>query len=264
MTVPIRSFTSQLEDPIGRSIDDEAPPGLRQEVLDAAFHVIEQARGYSDARLYHIITQSLGMATAGQPYGGIRHSVGRDISRADWPRVYDLICRLWPEVPPDLQPDYLTGVNRILAAYHIAWDLGEDGQLHRVLPPAARSQVEAAFRELSQHRFTAAGTSFLEGMKAYEDRPQRGRDACGSIFDALESVSKEVFDLPKATFGEVLNAARKQQSMMSETISVLQKLYDMANAHFRHGMTTPFTLKQPEVDFVFLSCVAAMLLFVRL
>jgi hypothetical protein len=58
MTVPIRSFTSQLEDPIGRSLDDAAPPGLRQEFLDAAFHVIEQAGGYSDARLYHIITRA--------------------------------------------------------------------------------------------------------------------------------------------------------------------------------------------------------------
>jgi hypothetical protein len=70
--------------------------------------------------------------------------------------------------------------------------------------------------------------------------------------------------MPTATFGDVLKAGRRQQSMTSETISALQKLYDMANAHFRHGMTTPFTLTQPEVDFIFLSCVAGILLFVRL
>jgi len=101
-------------------------------------------------------------------------------------------------------------------------------------------------------------------MAAYDDRPQRGRDSCRNIFDALESVAKEVFDMPRATFGDVLNAARKQQSMASETISVLQKLYDMANAHFRHGMITQFTLKLPEVDFVVVSCIAGILLFVRL
>jgi hypothetical protein len=101
-------------------------------------------------------------------------------------------------------------------------------------------------------------------LKFSEDRPQRGRDACRGIFDALESASKEVSALPKATFGDVLKAVRRQQSMTSETISVLQKLYDMTNQHFRHGMTTPFTLAQPEVDFVFLSCVAGILLFVRL
>jgi hypothetical protein len=137
--------------------------------------------------------------------------------------------------------------------------------LGRVLPPAAHSQVEAAFRELNQPRFAAALGSFRAGMNAYDDRPQRGQDTCKNIFDALESVSKEVFAMPpKATFGDVLTAARKQQSMASETISALQKLYDMANAHFRHGRTTPFALKPPEVDFVLVSCLAGILLFVRL
>lgn len=45
---------------------------------------------------------------------------------------------------------------------------------------------------------------------------------------------------------------------------MLQKIYDMANSHFRHGMTTPFTLKPAEVDFVLVSCVAGILLVVRL
>lgn len=259
----IRSFTSQLDEEAsaGRTVDDDAPSGLRQEFIDLAFHVLAPNESY-EPKLYRVITQSLGISGAGQPYGGFRYAAGRAINAAEWPRVYDLICRLWPPPPVDLREEYRTGVNRILAGYHIAWDLGEDGQLHRVLPPAAHSQVEAAFRELSQPRFSAALGSFREGLNAYDDRPQRGRDTCKNIFDALESVSKEVFGMPKATFGDVLTAARKQQSMASETISALQKLYDMANAHFRHG--TPFTLKPPEVDFVFVSCVAAMLLFVRL
>ena len=117
---------------------------------------------------------------------------------------------------------------------------------------------------MSQPRFAAALALFREAMNAYDDRPQRGRDACKNIFDALESVSKEVLGMPNATFGNVLAEARKQQSMASETISVLQKLYDMANGHFRHGMTTPFTLKAAEVDFVLVSCLAGILLFVRL
>ena len=262
----IRAFTSQFDDQtVTRSVDDDAPPGLRQEFVDAAFSTIEQKPGYNhDARLHRIISQSLGRAPAGNPYGGYRYAISRDITSVDWPRVYDLICRLWPEIPPDLQPEYQTSVNRILAAHRIARDLGDDGQLHRVLPVAAQSHIEAAFQELSQPRFTAALASFQQGMAAYDDRPQRGRDSCRNIFDALESVAKEVFDMPRATFGDVLNAARKQQSMASETISVLQKLYDMANAHFRHGMITQFTLKLPEVDFVVVSCIAGILLFVRL
>lgn len=259
----IRSFTSQFgEDAAGRTVDDDAPSGLRQEFIDLAFHVLPN-QSY-EPNLYRIITQSLGITGAGQPYGGFRYAAGRVINTAEWPRVYDLICRLWPPPPVYPRDEYRTGVNRILAAYHIAWDLGEDGQLHRVLPPAAQHQVEAAFKELSQPRFAAALGSFRAGMNAYDDRPQRGQDTCKNIFDALESVSKEVFGMPPATFGNVLVEARKRQSMASETIAMLQKLYDMANNHFRHGMTTSFTLKPPEVDFLLVSCVAGILLFVRL
>jgi hypothetical protein len=260
----IRGFTSQLEDFTGRSVDNDAPSGLRQEFIDLAFHTFEQETRYDEARLHKIISQSLGLAASAQPYGGFRYAVGRDINRAEWSRVYDLICRLWAELPRVLQPDYRTGVNRILAGYRVVWDLGEDGKLHRVLPLAAHSQIEAAFRELSQNRFAASLASFREAMSAYDDRPQRGRDACKNIFDALESVSKEIFGMPTGTFGNVLAEARKQQSMAGETISVQQKLYDMANNHFRHGMITPFTLKPAEVDFVLVSCVAGILLFVRL
>jgi hypothetical protein len=99
-------------------------------------------------------------------------------------------------------------------------------------------------------------------MKAYDDRPQRGRDVCKNIFDALGSVAKQVFRMPTGTFGKVLDKARGQ--MASETIATLQKLYEMANNHFRHGMTTPFTLKSAEVDFVLVSCLAGILLFARL
>ena len=85
---------------------------------------------------------------AAQPYGGFRYAVGRDIRKAEWPRVYDLICRLWDEVPLELRGAYEAGVNRILAAHSIAWDLGNDGRLHRVTPAAVQEQIAAAFSEL--------------------------------------------------------------------------------------------------------------------
>ena len=196
-----RDFTSQMEDFTGRSVDNDAPPGLRQEFIDLAFHTFEKDQHFDESRLHKIITQNLGFAASGQPYGGFRYAAGRDITRPKWPRVYDLICRLWAELPTNLQPEYRTGVNRILAGYNVAWDLGEDGQLHRILPPAAQRQVEEAFRELSQNRFAAALASFQEAINAYDDRPQWGRDACKNIFDALESTSKEIFGMRRQLSG---------------------------------------------------------------
>jgi len=123
----IRAFTSsQLDDQVnGRVVEDDAPQGLRQEFIDAAFHILGSAPFFGDRRLYDIVAQSLGVAPSGQPHAGFRHATGRDLSKADWQRVYDVICRLWPEVPWDLQAEYRAAVNRILAAYRIAWTWGK-------------------------------------------------------------------------------------------------------------------------------------------
>jgi hypothetical protein len=265
-----RIFSAQLGDggaPENRTVDNDAPGDLRLELIDSVFGLAEadNRNRVTDWQLYQVLKQSMGLAMApDNPMAGPRNGAARQIRDLPWQRVYDLICRWRTEFPSDLQHEYLQRVNVLLSAYRIVWDLGIDGQLHRVLPPAAHSQVEAAFRELSQPRFAAALASFREAMSAYDDRPQRGRDACKNIFDALESAAKEIFAMPTATFGNVLTEARKQQSMAGETSSALQKLYDMANGHFRHGMTTPFTLKKAEVDFVVVSCMAGILLFARL
>jgi hypothetical protein len=264
-------FSAQLNTtaPESRMIDSDAPAGLRLEFLDSVFSLIDTdpEKRVTDWQLYKVLKQSMGLSMApDNPMAGPRGGAGapRQIKDLPWPRVYDLICRWWSEFPEDMRPEYQRRVNILLSAYRIAWDLSEDGQLHRVLPVAVQDQVDAAFKELSQPRFAAALTLFRDAMTAYDDRPQRGREACASIFDALESVAKEVFSMPTATFGNVLAEASKQQSMESGTISAQQKLYDIANAHFRHGMTTTFTLKPAEVDFVLVSCFAGILLFVRL
>jgi hypothetical protein len=172
--------------------------------------------------------------------------------------------RVAAEVPPIFAAEYRSVVNQLLAAYQIAWELGANDQLHRVLPDSVAKQVDTAFRELNQPRFSAALASFQHALNAYNDRPQRGRDACKNMFDALEAVAKEVGRKPNGTFGDVLNDIRKTQFLAAETIGGLQRLYDLANNQFRHGMTTPFALKPAEVDYVIVSCLAGILLFVRL
>ena len=100
-------------------------------------------------------------------------------------------------------------------------------------------------------------------MVACNERPQRPRDACKNIFDALESVAKTLDNKPTGTFNDVLSSLRKSDFFAKETVGGLQKLYDLANSHFRHGMTGPFTLKSAEVDYVVVSCCGAMLLLIR-
>lgn len=265
----VRSFSSQFDDPTAnREIDNDAPAGLRQEWVDAVYLVLErQRRGFSkpdERKLYNIISQSLGIRPSGDPYGGFRYAISRDVDRADWQRFYDLIIRVAAEIPPIFQTEYRRLINQLLATYRIVWELDNDDHFRRVLPAAIGSQMESAFRELSKPRFAAALASFQQGMAAYNDRPQRGKDACKNIFDAVEATAKEVHQMPTATFGNVLAEIRKAQSLSGETIASLQKLYDLANNHFRHGMTSPFALKSVEVDYILVSCCGAILLFLRM
>jgi hypothetical protein len=263
-----RIFSGQFDDLIGRTVDQDAPIGFRLELIDAVFQLVNDSfHTVSDGQLYRVMVQSMGIAGApGNPMNGFRDGAGRQIRNLEWPRVYDLICRWWTEFSEDLRLDYVRAVNIVLSGNRIAWDLRPDGTMARVLPTAIQNQVQTTFAELRAPRFASALTSFQSGMDAYNARPQRGRDACKNAMDALESVAKEVYALPSATFGGVLNDMRSQQppAAAGETISVLQKLYEMANKHFRHGMTTPFTLRTVEVDFVVVSCMAGILLFVRL
>ncbi len=266
---PIRQFSSSVNAaPPIRNIDSEAPDRMRNELIDLLFHIAENNRGsLGPQRLYNIICQSLGESAAGEPYGGFRRGAAQALLRADWTRVYDLLCRLWPELvrmDADAINAYLEGVNRILAAYGIAWEMDTDGELRRVLPSIAHTQVTAAIAELSAPRFAPALVLLKAAIDAFDARPRRDRDACSNIFDAMESVAKEVFHLPNATFGSVLAHVRQNGGVTIEVVSVLDAINTLRNRKFGHGMTVHFDLTSAEVDFVYLSCIGGILLFAKI
>lgn len=260
----IRNFSSsQGLNPSVRNIDNDAPQKMRQELIDLFFNVAEQF--IPENHLYSVISQSIGVRRSANPQAGIRHAAGRDIANVDWNRVYDLICRLWPEFNKvGYYDEYREGVNRILSGYGVVWDLDEDGYLKRVLPPSAQSQIESAIQELSQSRFEPASRLFNDARDAYDARPRRDRDACANVFDAMESVAKEVFSMPASTFGQVVVHIRQINAFNRDIIKVLEAVNSLRNRNFGHGMTAPFNLKSAEVDFTYLTCIGGILLFARI
>lgn len=261
----IRDFSTQEGHiPPARDVED-APQPMRQELIDLCFGLAEQnPRAIGEERIHRVICQSLGVGAAGQPYGGFRYAAGRDVSRVQWTRVFDLISRLWPEFErARLAKPFQEGVNRILAGYAVAWDLTEDGRLHRVLPAAAQAQVTAAFTELNNARYAPALALFNAARDSYNDRPRRDRDACANIFDAMESVAKEKYGMPDVTFGQVVAHIRQVQALNEQVIGVLEAINTLRNRNFGHGMTAPFNLSGPEVDFTYLACIGGILLFTR-
>jgi hypothetical protein len=250
--------------PPQRTIDDDAPLGLRREFLDIAFHLAENHTSPTPDQIYRVIFQSLGLEMTANPFGGYRNRANRDIGTVPWPRFYDLVERLALEFrSAGLFEAYRVAVNPALAANGVVWDIGGHGKLERALPAVARVQVATAFGELGHPRYVPALALLESARQAYDDRPRRDRDACANAFDAMESVAKEKYVMPSATFGQVVAQIEQTKRLHPDIIGVLQRVNQLRNRNFGHGMTTPFTLTGPDVDFTYLTCLAGILLFSR-
>jgi hypothetical protein len=211
------------------------------------------------------MAQNVGISVPGKPWAGHRHAIGRDLASVDWVRVFDLLPRLAHEFRRvGLFEDYRANLNRILAGNGIAWDMDESGNLIRALPEEAAVAVKVAMRELSRPEFDAAQRHLLDAIDAYNDRPQRPRDACANAFAAAESAGKVVFGLPSGTFDDVVRQMRKRRSLQPEIVRALDALNIVRHNHFGHGTAKRFALSGPEVDFVYLSSVAAVIAFARI
>jgi hypothetical protein len=247
-----------------RSVDSEAPREFRNELVDLVFALARDIP-MGEEHFHRLMTQNIGASVSGNPYSGYRYAIGRDLGRADWVRVYDLLPRLADEFHrAGLFEGFRSNLNRILAGNAIAWDMDEEGKLIRVLPEEAATSVRVAVRELARPEFEAAHKLLLDAIDAYNAQPQRPRDACANAFDAVESAGKVVAQVPSGTFGDVLKQLRKDQALASETLRMLESLNTMRHNHFGHGMSEPFSLSAQEVDFVYLSCMAVVILFARM
>ncbi len=256
--------TSQDLTPKVRTINCEAPLKFRNQLIDLAFYLANDA-GLSEDHLYRVTVQNIGASVSGQPYGGYRYAVGRELGKADWVTVYDLIPRLGAEFRKIGRFDeFRENLNRILAGNGIVWDVDEVGGLVKALPPEGATSVRTALHEFSQPEFAAAYKLLLDAIDAYNSRPQRARDSCANAFDAVESAGKVVAQLPSGTFGDVIKELTKRQSLLPETLRALEALNVIRHNHFGHGGSEPFALAPHEVDFVYLSCVAAAVLFGRM
>ena len=264
--VTIRGFSSQLNDGSKARDVEDAPDPMRRELLDCIYSISEHNHEELQPEyVYQAACHSLGFDTQSFVPGGYRPASIRNVTKVEWPRVYDLIARLWPDYERQgLGRSYEEGVNRILAGYNTAWELDDDGKIRRVLPEEAASLVKGTFAELERANLSAALGLFVAGRKAYDDRPQRDRDACTNMFDAMEAVAKTKFQMPDATFGDVVSRMFKSSAVNKNVNQVFLALNDLRNKEFGHGMTIPFRLSKAEVDFTYLSCVGAVLHFVRM
>lgn len=215
-----------------------------------------------DDDLYLIISGVLGVAAAGNPQPNRRQRMMRDLNHCqDWRLVYEVVGALWPQYHCRNRHDlYRTAVNRVLAMHGIAWDLGADGVLHRVLPTAAQVQVVALFEELAQPQLAGAHSLAAAAQEAYDARPRRDRDACSNMFDAMEEVAKVKTGLRGRPFGDVVTEMRRR-GFAPGMADLLNQVNGLRNQTFGHG--NDVVMNRAEVDFTYLLCVGGTLMFAR-
>jgi hypothetical protein len=118
--------------------------------------------------------------------------------------------------------------------------------------------------ELARPEFDAARRLLNDAIDAYNDRPRRPRDACANAFDAAESAAKVVTGRTSGTMNDALDQIQKSKALQPESLALLTKLNVLRHNHFGHGAVAPFALSDQEVDFVYLSCIGAVILFARM
>lgn len=262
----IRNFGAQEGHfPVARNVDNDAPAAMRQEILAVAYNLLPNCAGFvTEQQIYYGIEQMLGLQAAGNPMAGWRQRLGRDLANADWGRIYDVICWLWDQFRRAGQHDFFRlNVNQVLAAHAVMWELTPNGTLQRVLPRAVQAQVEAAIQELRDPRYAPALARFNDARNAYDDQPRRSWDACTNIFDAMESVAKIKYAMPNATFGDVVNDLRRRQTFNPQILALLEGINTLRKRNFGHGMAAQFNFTAAEVDFTYIACIGAILLFTR-
>jgi hypothetical protein len=264
----LRGFSQRHVQAVPRTIDNAAPDGMRSELVDFFFDMSERSfagegiRQIQPGTLHEITSLMLGLHPAGNPYGGYRVRVTRDIRNADWPRVYDWILRLWSIFEQaGFAGPFVKGVNTVLAAYGVVWDFRDTGSFERILPAPLGEQVVAANTMLGTPGFEGARETFRLALQAFNDRPRRDRDALANAYDALEAAAKTRHNMPDATFGDVLNTLQRQGALNVSTIRLLRCVETFGHNTFRHGRVEELVLGPAEVDFVFTMIAAATLVF---
>jgi hypothetical protein len=261
----IREFSQQHAPARERNVDNDATYEMRGELVDFFFRLANDSDGQVQPRvIYEATGLMLGAGVTANPYGGYPARVLRDIGRADWWRVYDWISRLWQEFgPAGLTVQFREGVNVVLAAHGVVWELDRAGHWQRILAEPLRQQVAVAIAELTAEEFAPARELLSAATEAFNARPRRDRDACANAYDALESVAKIVYGMPNATFGQVLERVRQRATISEPIQRLLRDVEVMRHNVFGHGMAEQFALNAAEVDFVYVTCAAGVPLFTR-
>lgn len=143
---------------------------------------------------------------------------------------------------------YRQRVNELFSEYKVDWKMNDAGQLESPLPPYLEDKINGTEEKLND-RFKPARAHFAKA-RAYALGSHR--DAENSVkesISAIESVCR-IFYPGAATLGEALKMMKKDGSVSTLLISVIEKFYAYANAEpaVRHGSDKDSSVQEYDAE----------------
>lgn len=197
-------------------------------------------------------------------------TVGKDELRdhllsCDWWKFYDFVELAWRKLRDNPRcsalertvsaREYASAVNSFFSSFSVAWQLSDEGELHRVLGSSLADALSRATDVVADH---PAARRLLE--KAISFLSSRGLDPENAVKEAVsaaESFGREIYSNAK-TLGGVLDRLRKDDSFPHHIVEVMDKVWAYANskAGVRHGGPDPSSVSQADADFFAQICAA--------
>jgi len=150
---------------------------------------------------------------------------------------------------------FLTVLNKTLEEHNSGYRV-VDGQL---APITNITEIDAINDAVNSSRFNGAGNHIEAAIKLLSSRPTPDyRNAIKESISAVESATKVITGLPKATLGDAIKVLKKDGGFHSALLEGFTKLYSYTSDEggIRHGMMDDPNIGFDDAKFMLVICSA--------
>src|SRR6267143_751655 len=192
----------------------------------------------------------------GTSYTDALNKLKQFILKCNWFEVYDLLEFLANSRPQFWRQSFIDSVNAILKEELSGYRFVSD----RIVQITSEEEIVAIEQALALPDSLKPVREHLgQSLTLLADRKSPDyRNSIKESISAIESLSKIVSGLPKATLGPALNAVEKKTKLHAVLKEAFQKLYGYTNdaQGIRHALIDEPTLDVEDAKFMLISCSA--------
>jgi hypothetical protein len=194
--------------------------------------------------------------TIGHFYVDALSALRTEFFKSEWYEVYDLLEFLAASVPTYGRKEFIDSVNEILKLEMAGYRFVSG----RIVQITSEEEIAAIEQSLGlPDSLKPVRDHLRQSLVLLSDRKAPDyRNSIKESISAIESISKIVSGLPKATLGPALSAVEKKTTLHAVLKEAFQKLYGYTSdaQGIRHALMDEPTLDIEDAKFMLVSCSA--------